>query len=109
MKKSKETTSFNKHLDKKYGVKGTETRIQFEEKAEAFTIGVIIKEARMKAHLTQEELAEKADTKKTYISRIERDGSDIRISTLKRIVEKGLGGILNIDVSMPKGKKIKTV
>ena len=58
----------------------------------------MIKEARKEAHLTQEELAMKINTKKSYISRIEKDASDIRLSTLLRIIEQGLGGRLNISI-----------
>ncbi len=104
MKKKSKITSFDDHLDKKYGKKGTDSRAEFDAKAEAFKLGVLIKEARKKAHLTQEQLAEKASTKKTYISRIESDSSDIRLSTLMRIVEKGLGGTLSINVNLPESK-----
>jgi HTH-type transcriptional regulator / antitoxin HipB len=102
MKKNKKISTFNEHLDNKYGKKGSESRMVFEQKAETFKLGVLIKEARTKAHLTQEELAEKADTKKTYISRIERDASDIRLSTLMRIIQKGFGGRLSINFNLPK-------
>ncbi len=54
-------------------------------------IGKLIKEAREKAGLTQEELAKKSGTSRYYISRIENGNSDIRTDTLERIVEIGLG------------------
>jgi HTH-type transcriptional regulator/antitoxin HipB len=50
--------------------------------------------------MTQEELAEKAGTNKSYISRIENDASDIRLSTLMRIINKGLGGKLKFSVKL---------
>ncbi|HPS46525.1 MAG TPA: helix-turn-helix transcriptional regulator, partial [Bacteroidales bacterium] len=62
-----------------------------------FKIGVLIQEARKKRHLTQEELAIKVGTTKNYISRIENDASDIRLSTLLRIIREGLGGRLLLD------------
>ena len=48
--------------------------------------------------MTQEELAEKTNTKRSYISRVEHDASEIRLSTLMRIIEQGLGGKMNISV-----------
>ena len=58
----------------------------------------MLKEARVEANLTQEELAEKTGTKKSYISRIERGSSDIQISTYYKLVEIGLGKQLNISI-----------
>ncbi len=89
--------SWDSHLDKKYGKIGTPKRDKFEEEFEAFKIGVLIQEARKKRNLTQEELAFKVGTTKNYISRIENDASDIRLSTLLRIIREGLGGRLSID------------
>ena len=92
--------SFDEHLDRRYGPRGSATREEFERGFEAFKLGVLIREARKKANLTQQELAERSDTKRSYISRIERDASDIRLSTLMRIIEKGLGGKLNISIDV---------
>jgi len=89
--------SWDSHLDKKYGKFGTPKRDKYEEEFEAFKIGVLIQEARKKRHLTQEELALKVGTTKNYISRIENDASDIRLSTLLRIIREGLGGRLSLD------------
>ena len=75
-------------------------RIQFEEEFETFKIGVLIQEARKQQNLTQEELALKSGTTKSYISRIENDASDIRLSTLMRIIREGLGGQLKLSVEM---------
>lgn len=93
--------AFSEHLDSKYGKTGTPERDEFERKSHAFRLGVMIQEARKEAHMTQEELARRASTKKSYISRVERDASDIRLSTLMRIIEQGLGGKLNISVELP--------
>ena len=100
MEKTKEITTFSELLDDKYGKKGATKRNEYELKSRAFRIGVMIKEARKEAHLTQEQLAERAHTKKSYISRIERDASDIRLSTLMRIIEQGLGGTINISINL---------
>ena len=92
--------SWDEHLDKKYGKKGTPTRDKYEEGFEAFKIGVLIQEARKQKNLTQEELAIKAGTTKNYISRIENDASDIRLSTLMRIIREGLGGQLKLTLDL---------
>jgi HTH-type transcriptional regulator / antitoxin HipB len=95
-KKNNKLVSWDSHLDKKYGKKGSATRNKYEEEFEAFKIGVIIQEARKNQHLTQEELALKVGTTKNYISRIENDASDIKLSTLIRIIREGLGGHLKL-------------
>ncbi len=99
-KLSNNLTSWDDHLDNKYGSSGTATREKYEEGFEAFKIGVLIQEARKKQHLTQGQLAEKIGTTKNYISRIENDASDIRLSTLMRIVNVGLGGHLKISMDI---------
>jgi len=91
MKTIKDATNFDELLDIKYGKLGTEKRDEFEMKAKAFIVGEMIKEARKKAHLTQEDLAKKTGTKKSYISRLENGKIDIQISTLFKIFEEGLG------------------
>lgn len=95
-KKNNKLVSWDSHLDKKYGKNGTVTRNKYDEEFEAFKIGVIIQEARKNQHLTQEELALKVGTTKNYISRIENDASDIKLSTLIRIIREGLGGHLRL-------------
>lgn len=92
--------SWDEHLDKKYGKKGTPSRDKYEEEFEAFKIGVLIQEARKQRNLTQEELAIKAGTTKNYISRIENNASDIRLSTLMRIIREGLGGQLKLTLDL---------
>jgi HTH-type transcriptional regulator/antitoxin HipB len=83
--KTNKLTNWDDHLDNKYGKVGTPTRDKYEEEFEAFKIGVLIQEARKRKNLTQEELAQKVGTTKNYISRIENNASDIRLSTLMRI------------------------
>ena len=96
----KRLTSWDDHLDKKYGEIGTPTREKYEEEFEAYKIGVLIQEARKKQHLTQAQLAERVGTTKNYISRIENNASDIRLSTLMRIIREGLGGHLKLSVDI---------
>jgi len=85
-------------IDKDYGKTGTKRRDKFEEGYEAFKLGVMMQEMRLQRNMTQEQLAEKCGTTKNYISRIENDASDIRLSTLMRIVREGLGGQLKLSV-----------
>ncbi len=95
----KKITTFEKHLDKQYGKKGSERRDKFEADSISFRLGEMLREERKKAKLTQEQLAEKTGTKKSYISRIEAGKSDIQISTFYRIIELGLKKRLNISIS----------
>ena len=96
----KNPKTINDLFDQKYGEKGSKNREEFEQKAEAYMVAELVKESRKKAHLTQQQLAEKLNVKRTYISKIERASSDVRISTLRKIIETGLGGKLNISVEL---------
>ena len=98
--KTKNPKTINEFFDQKYGEKGTQDRREFERKSEAYMVAELVKESRKKAHLTQEQLAKKLNVKRTYISKIERASSDVRISTLRKIIETGLGGKLNISVEL---------
>ena len=100
MKTNKNVKSWKDHINQKYGETGTESREKFEEEFETFRIGVLIQEARKKQKLTQSQLAEKVGTTKNYISRIENNASDIRLSTLMRIIKEGLGGNLKLSVDI---------
>jgi len=99
-KENKNLTSFEDHLEGQYGQRGTPEREKFEEGFEAFRLGVMIQELRKENGLTQEQLAEKCGTTKTYISRIENNASDIRLSTLMRIIREGFGGHLRLSVDI---------
>ena len=91
-------TSLDDHLERQYGKPGTPAREEFEEGFEVFKLGAMLQELRKEKGLTQKQLAEKCGTTKTYISRIENDASDIRLSTLMRITREGLGGHLKLSV-----------
>ena len=95
---NKNLTSFADHLDDQYGKRGTATREQYEEEYESFKLGAMLQELRKEQGLTQEQLAAKCGTTKTYISRIENNASDIRLSTLMRITREGLGRHLKLSV-----------
>ncbi len=92
----KNAKNFDELLDIKYGKIGTEKRDDFEERAQYFVISEMLKEARKEAKMTQEQLAEKVGTKKSYISRLENGKCDIQLSTLYRIFEFGLGKSVNL-------------
>ena len=94
----KSIKTFEELLEEKYGKTGTAKRDQFDADSLAFRLGVLLKEARVEANLTQEALAEKTGTKKSYISRIERGLSDIQLSTFHKLVEMGLGRRLLISI-----------
>ena len=91
--------NFNEILDIQYGKVGTDLRDDFEEKAQYFVISELLKDARHEANMTQEELATKIGTKKSYISRLENGKCDIQLSTLYRIFEFGLGRRINLLIS----------
>lgn len=83
-------TNFDELIELEHGKLGTETRSEYEENAQMFIVSEMLKEARRHANLTQEELAKRAGTKKSYISKVENGKGNIQLSTLIRIFEKGL-------------------
>jgi DNA-binding XRE family transcriptional regulator len=84
-------------LNVEYGEPDTESRKQFDDETQAFCLAQSLKEERLRAGLTQEQLAEKIGTKKTYISRIENGKSDVQLNTLFRIFE-GLGRRVSLTI-----------
>lgn len=94
----KSITDFEDLLKGKYGKKGTPKRDKYDAESLAFRLGIMLREARKEAHITQEQLAERTGTKKSYISRIERGKSDIQITTYYKLVEIGLGKQLNVSI-----------
>lgn len=96
---NKKITTFAEHLDAQYGKRGTETREKYEEEYDAFELGVMLQEMRKERGMTQEQLALKCGTTKSYISKIENNTSDIRLSTLTRIIRQGFGGHLKLSLT----------
>lgn len=90
-------TTFDELLDAEYGKIGTPIRDRFEADAAAFCLAETLREERIRAGLTQEQLAERIGTKKTYISRLENGKSDIQLNTLFRIFE-GLGRRVSLTI-----------
>jgi ribosome-binding protein aMBF1 (putative translation factor) len=85
-----EIKNFDELIEREHGKIGTENRNEYEERAQMFIVSEMLKEARKDSKLTQQQLAEKSGTKKSYISRIENGKGTIQLSTLIRIFEKGL-------------------
>jgi DNA-binding XRE family transcriptional regulator len=90
MKDYKNIKTFDELIEHEHGKIGSESRNAYEEKAQMFIVSEMLKEARKEAKLTQQQLAEKAGTKKSYISKIENGKGNIQLSTLIRIFETGL-------------------
>ena len=87
-------------VETQYGKKGTPKRESFDKGYITFKLGAMIHEARLEKGFTQEQLANKCGTNKAYISKVENDIKDVRISTLQKIIEVGLGGHLNLSVTL---------
>jgi ribosome-binding protein aMBF1 (putative translation factor) len=101
MKMKKDSViSLEQFKERNYGKRGTRKRDELEAGYENFRIGIMIQEARLEKGLTQEELAEKVGTTKSYISKIENNIKEVRLSTLQRIVEIGLGGRLQLSIRL---------
>ena len=98
MKRKSNLKSLDELIEEEYGKLGTPKRDKFEKGFEAFRLGVLIQQARLEKGMTQEELAEKCGTNKGYISKIENNIKEVRLSTLQRIVELGLGGHLDLSI-----------
>ncbi|WP_010179853.1 helix-turn-helix transcriptional regulator [Aquimarina agarilytica] len=95
-----ETKSWKEIKDSVYGKKGTTRRDELDRDFESFKIGLLLRQAREEKELTQEQLGKLIDKKRTYISRIENNGSNLTLKTLFDIVEKGLGGKVNISIEV---------
>lgn len=76
----------------------SEFRVDFEDGYEHFKIGLVLKQAREAAGLTQDQVATAIGTKKTAISRLENHAEDVRLSTLERYV-KAVGKELKIRIA----------
>lgn len=99
MKKSKKM-NIEEFKDKHYGVRGAESRDELESGYNNFKLGTLLHEARLEKGLTQAELAEKVGTTKSYISKIENNIKEVRLSTLQKIVHLGLGGQLDLSIKL---------
>ena len=96
--KKKNTQTLSEIKDKHFGKKGTKKRDDLDAEYELFKSGALIQQTRQHLGMTQEELAIKVGTTKSYISKIENDLKEARISTLQKIVELGFGARLEVNI-----------
>ena len=98
--KNKNLMTLEEFKEKNYGKHGTKERDELEEGYENFKIGALIHDTRVEMGMTQEQLAEKVGTSKSYISKIENNIKEARISTLQKIIELGFGGHLELSIKI---------
>ena len=98
--KNKNQMSLEEFKEKNYGKRGTKKRDELEAGYENFKVGVLLHQARLEKGMTQEQLAEKVGTTKSYISKIENNIKEVRISTLQKIIELGFGGHLELSIRL---------
>jgi ribosome-binding protein aMBF1 (putative translation factor) len=98
--KNKKLTTLEEFKEKNYGKRENKERDELEAGYENFKIGALIHNARIERGMTQEELAEKVGTTKSYISKIENNIKEARLSTLQKIVELGFGGHLELSIKL---------
>ncbi len=96
----KKIKTLEQFKEEHYGKIGVPKRNELESGYETFKIGALIHDARIEKGLTQEQLAEKCGTTKSYISKIENNIKEVRISTLQKIVELGFGGHLQLSIKL---------
>jgi DNA-binding XRE family transcriptional regulator len=100
MKQKSNLKSLDQFVEEQYGKKGTPKRDKLEEGFKSFELGVLLQQARLEKGMTQEQLAEKCGTNKGYISKVENNIKEVRLSTLQKIVELGLGGHLELSIKL---------
>ncbi len=98
MKMKNNLKTLDQFIEEQYGPKGNAKREKFEKGYDAFKLGFLIQQARIEKGMTQEQLAEKVGTTKSYISKIENNIKEARISTLQKIIELGFGGQLELNI-----------
>lgn len=100
MKAKNSIMTLEEFKEKNYGKRGNTERDELEAGYENFKIGALIHDTRLEMGMTQEQLAKKVGTTKSYISKIENNIKEARISTLKKIVELGFGGQLELSIKL---------
>jgi len=98
--KNNNLTSLEEFKEKNFGKRGTKERDELEAGYETFKMGALIHDTRIELGMTQKELAEKVGTTKSYISKIENNIKEARISSLQKTVNLGFGGSLEISIKM---------
>lgn len=100
MIKIKHPTTLDEFKEMNFGKPGSKERNELESNYDNFKIEALIYDTRLEFGMTQEELAEKVGTSKSYISKIENNLKETRISTLQKIVELGFGGRLELNIKI---------
>jgi DNA-binding XRE family transcriptional regulator len=98
--KDANTTTWAELKDQLYGEKGNERRDRLDREFKSLRVGLMLREAREKRQMTQDQLGMVIDKKRSFISRIENDASNMTLKTLYDIVEKGLGGKIKIQIEL---------
>lgn len=98
--KNKNLMTLEEFKEKNYGKRGIKERDELDAGYENFKIGALIHDTRLEMGMTQEQLAEKVGTTKSYISKIENNIKEARISTLQKIIELGFGGRLELNIKI---------
>lgn len=98
--KKNETGTLEELKEQHFGKRGTPKRDKLEDGYQNFKVGVLLQEARLKKGMTQQELADKVGTTKSYISKIENNVKEARLSTLQKIVELGFGGNVELTIKI---------
>lgn len=98
--KNNNLTTLEEFKEKNYGKRGTKERDELEAGYDAFKIGALIHDTRVEMGMTQEQLAQKVGTTKSYISKIENNIKEARLSTLQKIIELGFGGQLELNIKL---------
>ena len=98
--KNSNLTTLEEFKEKNYGKRGSKERDELEAGYETFKIGALIHDTRIEMGMTQEQLAEKVGTTKSYISKIENNIKEARLSTLQKIIELGFGGRLELSIKL---------
>lgn len=80
-------TSLDELMDVEYGKKGSPERTAFDAETQEFCIAQTLREERIRAGLTQQQLADMMGTKKTYISRVETGRQNLNLTTLFRLFD----------------------
>lgn len=98
--KNKNLLTLEEFKEKNYGKRGTKKRDELEAGYDVFKIGALIQDTRLELGMTQEQLAEKVGTTKSYISKIENNIKEARLSTIQKIIELGFGGRLELTIKI---------
>lgn len=98
--KNKNIISLSEFKDRNYGERGIKKREELESGYKDFKIGAMLLQARKEKGLTQQELAEKVGMTKSYISKIENNIKEVRLSTLQKIIELGFDGTLDLMIKI---------